>query len=666
LTVAQKIEHLRKQIAEHNYRYHVLDAPTIPDAEYDRLFRELQELETKHPEFIRADSPTQRVGGEPAAGFTSIPHRVPMLSLGNVFSEEEFSQFLQRVRERLETDKPIQFHCEPKLDGLAVSLIYEKGVLVRAATRGDGSTGEDITRNVRTIESVPLHLRGSTLPDYLDVRGEVYMTKAGFAALNEETVKQGGKPFVNPRNAAAGSLRQLDPRVTASRPLAIYFYAIGECSQSLPNTQEHALEQLAEWSLRINPENAVANGAKECEEYYQQILKKRPNLSHEIDGVVFKVNDFHLQQELGFVSRAPRWAIAYKFPAQEELTILEAIEFQVGRTGALTPVARLKPVFVGGVTVSNATLHNMDEIERKDIRIGDTVIVRRAGDVIPEVVSAVLERRPANAKQIHLPTTCPVCGSSVEKAEDEAIARCVGGLFCPAQVKEAIKHFVSRRAMDIEGLGDKLAEQLVDSGLVRSVADLYQLTPEILSNLERMGEKSADKILLAIEKSKQTTFARFIFGLGIREVGETTARHLAQHFSGISDLQKATVKELQEIPDIGPVVANHVALFFQQSHNREVLKRLVDAGVHWPESTAVKLEQTLSGMKFVLTGSLSTLTRDEAKARLLALGAEVSGSVSKKTNYVVAGVEPGSKLAKAEELGVPVLDEQGLLDLLNQ
>lgn len=664
VSVADRIRVLRAELLEHNYRYYVLDAPTIPDAEYDRLFRELDSLEQTHPELITHDSPTQRVGGEVAGGFSTLPHRVPMLSLGNVFSEEEFQAFHQRIRERLETTETLEFHCEPKLDGLAVSLIYESGRLTRAATRGDGMTGEDITHNIRTIDSVPLHLRGNYYPEYLDVRGEVFMTKAGFETLNQDTMAQGGKPFANPRNAAAGSLRQLDPRVTAARPLEIYFYAVGESSALLPETQGQALAMIANWGLRVNPENRLAKGEAACYDYYESILKKRAQLPYEIDGVVYKVNQFSLQEELGFISRAPRWAVAHKFPAQEELTVLEDVEFQVGRTGALTPVARLQPVFVGGVTVSNATLHNMDEIERKDLRIGDTVIVRRAGDVIPEVVGPIYEKRPVEAKRIALPIECPVCGSAIEKEIGEAIARCVGGLYCPAQVKEAIKHFVSRRAMDIEGLGDKLVEQLVDSGLVNSVADLYRLTVEELSALERMGQISAEKIHHAIMKSKETSFARFIYALGIREVGEATARHLAEHFTSLEDLEQASEERLQDIPDIGPIVAGHIALFFKQAHNLEVLKKLSEAKIHWKTEPVNQLPKTLLGKKFVLTGTLPTLAREEAKAMLLARGAEVSGSVSKKTDYVVVGADAGSKLTKAEELGIALLDEQGLLELL--
>ena len=660
---AQRAAKLREQIDYHTYRYYVLDDPVVSDAEYDRLLRELQELETEFPDLIGPDSPTQRVGAKPLKAFGEITHALPMLSLDNAFSDRELAEFDRRVRERLGVEE-VAYVAEPKLDGLAVSLRYEHGLLVSGATRGDGLTGEDITANVRTIPSVPLKLIAHGYPSVLEVRGEVFMSHAGFRELNERTLAKGGKPFVNPRNAAAGSVRQLDPRVTAARPLEIFYYGVGEVrGAALPDRHSKILEALREWGLRVSKAVAVVKGLKACEAFYRRMEKARNQLPFDIDGVVFKVDRLDFQDTLGFVARAPRWAIARKFPAQEETTVVQSIEVQVGRTGALTPVARLEPVFVGGVTVTNATLHNEDEVHRKDVRVGDTVIVRRAGDVIPEVVGVIKERRSPKARSFKMPSRCPVCGSAIERAEGEAVSRCSGGLYCPAQRRQAIRHFASRRAMDIEGLGDKLVEQLVDKKLVNDVADLYSLSREQLAGLERMGEKSADNVIAALEKSKQTTLARFLYALGIREVGEATAKVLAESYGDFAPLREASLEELQQLPDIGPVVAQHIVTFFQQPHNQEVIDKLLTAGISWRKSKAAK-RQPLVGQTFVLTGTLQGMTRGEAKSALEALGARVSGSVSKKTSYVVVGSDPGSKLQKAHQLDVPVLDEADLQAIL--
>lgn len=662
--IEEQILRLREQINDHNYRYYVLDDPKISDAAYDQLFQQLKKLEIENPQFISTDSPTQRVGVKPQKVFSEVQHLVPMLSLENAFNEEDIFAFDRRIHERLNLSGPIEYTCEPKLDGLAVTLIYEKGILIRAATRGDGETGEDITENIRTISSVPLHLRGNDYPDILEVRGEVYMSKKGFAELNARAEKLGEKVFVNPRNAAAGSLRQLDPRITASRPLDIFYYGMGRIEGgSLPETQYDMLNNFKKWGLRINPETKCVKNIEGCLTYYLHLSEKRTKLPYEIDGIVYKVNSIEQQRKLGFVSRAPRWAIAHKFPAEEVLTTVEAVEFQVGRTGALTPVARLHPVFVSGVTVSNATLHNMDEVRRKDVHIGDTVIVRRAGDVIPEIVSAIKEQRPRDAKKIYLPKKCPVCHSHVEHIEGEAVARCSGGLFCPAQRKEAIKHFASRRALDIEGLGDKLVDQLVEQHLIENVADLYSLTLDQLSNLERMAEKSAQNLLDALEHSKKTTLARFLYSLGIREVGEATAKQLAQHYGDLEKIMHADEESLQTVSDIGPVVAKHIASFFQENHNRIAIEKLLHAGIHWEKVKTVS-NMPFAGKTFVLTGTLQTLSRDEAKEKLENLGAKVAGSVSSKTSYVVVGADAGSKLKKAQELGVPVLEEEEFLKLI--
>jgi DNA ligase (NAD+) len=663
--ITQEITALRDQLRYHNHRYYVLDDPEIPDVEYDRLFRQLQALEEANPELITPDSPTQRVGGEALKGFAEVKHAMPMLSLSNVFSEEELLAFDKRVRDRLKTEDELIYVAEPKLDGLAISILYKNGMLIRAATRGDGETGEEVTHNVRTIESVPLRLLGGDYPVTLEVRGEVYMPKQGFEALNEGLREQGVKTFVNPRNAAAGALRQLDPRITAQRPLDMFCYAVGVVEGAeLPATHFAMLEKLKTWGFRVCPESALVQGPQGCADYYAAIGGKRLELPYEIDGVVYKVNDFALQQELGFVSRAPRWATAHKFPAQEEITRLLDVEFQVGRTGALTPVARLEPVFVGGVTVSNATLHNMDEVLRKDVRIGDTVIVRRAGDVIPEVVRSVPDRRPDDAREIAMPQQCPVCSSEVQRLADEAVYRCTGGLFCPAQVKEAIKHFASRKAMNIDGLGDKLVEQFFEQGLVKHVDDLYRLQAEQVAALERMGEKSAENLINALEKSKATTLERFIFALGIREVGETTAKTLARHYGSLESLMAADQDSLQAVPDVGPVVAERVCQFFAEPHNQQTIQNLRELGVSWAAYEAVEgADLPLQGKTYVITGSFAQ-TRDEIKAQLEALGAKVTGSVSKKTTALIAGEKAGSKLDKAEKLGLTIIAEDGLAALL--
>ena len=671
--IVAEAEQLRAEIHDHNYRYYALDEPQVPDAEYDRLMLRLREIESEYPQLITPDSPTQRVGAAPLSAFATVQHEMPMLSLDNAFSDEELINFNRRIQERLKHTDHIEFACEVKLDGIAVSLLYRDGILVRGATRGDGARGEDITQNVRTIDSIPLRLRGTGFPAVLEVRGEIYMPKSGFEKMNDQAREKGDKLFVNPRNAAAGSLRQLDPRITASRPLEMCAYSVGlvdgvPAEHPWPTRHSDILYALRDWGFLINREMVVAKDIDECIAYYRKIQDKRMSLTYDIDGIVFKVNQRELQEKLGFISRAPRWAIAYKFPAQEEMTQLLDVEFQVGRTGAVTPVARLQPVFVGGVTVSNATLHNRDEIQRLGLKLGDTVSVRRAGDVIPQIVGIVDTKRPDNARDVVFPDHCPVCGSPVETVPGEAVARCDGGLICPAQRKEAIKHFASRKAMDVEGLGDKLVEQLVDQGYIKAVADLYQLTREQLAGLERMGEKSADNLLNALEKSKQTTLEKFIYALGIREVGEATARNLALHFGNYAALSNATEDALQEVADVGPVVAHFVAEFFQQEHNREAVTALKAAGVTWedrdqPVNTA---DLPLKGLTYVLTGTLEAMSRDDAKAHLLALGAKVAGSVSAKTDYVVAGPGAGSKLQKAEELNIPVLDEAGLLALLQQ
>lgn len=668
---AERVAELRSRIEHHNYRYYVLDDPEIADSEYDRMFRELQALEAAHPELCTDDSPTRRVGGAPIAKFRAIQHLMPMLSLDNAFSIEELVAFDRRARERLDSDEPLEYSAETKLDGTAVSLLYEQGRLVRGATRGDGQTGEDISHNVRTIESVPLKLRGDRHPALLEVRGEVYIPKVGFDELNARLSREGAKTFVNPRNAAAGTLRQLDPQITASRPLEFFAYGVGYSEGGkLPARHSEILLQLREWGIRVSPQSQVVAGVEGCQSYYEEIGEQRDELPYEIDGVVFKVDLIELQKALGFVSRAPRWAIAFKFPAQEVMTVVRGIDFQVGRTGALTPVARLEPVFVGGVTVSNATLHNIDEIERKDVRVGDTVILRRAGDVIPEVVRVVHEQRTGNPRRIKLPAKCPVCGADVVRPEGQAVARCSGGLVCAAQRKEKLRHFASRRAMDIEGLGAKLVEQLVEQNSgdqqVRTPADIYTLSSERLAGLERMGEKSARNLIEAIERSKRTTLPRFLFALGIPEVGEATAANLARYFGDLDAVAAAETEDLEAVPDVGPVVARHVHEFFRQPENLSVIKALRANGVQWPKEQ-VNREATLplKGKTFVLTGTLGSMTRDQARERIEAAGGKVTGSVSAKTDYLVVGSDPGSKLKKAQQLGVAVVDEDGLKAVLN-
>lgn len=654
---------LRQQIDGHNYRYYVLDEPSIPDAEYDRLLRRLQQLEGEFTDLQSTESPSQRVGAAPSEGFAEVAHRFPMLSLANAFSSEEVRQFHERVLKGLETGQ-VEYVAEPKLDGVAISLRYEAGKLVQAATRGDGSTGEDVTANVRTIRAIPLALRGKAWPGQIEVRGEIYMPLAGFHAYNRKEREQGGKELINPRNAAAGSLRQLDSRLTAQRPLAFFAYSAA-ADEGLANNQFDLLQQLREWGFPVNPEVRRVQDDVGCDDYYNRMAEKRAGLAYDIDGVVFKVNQKRDQESLGFVSRAPRWAIARKFPAQEEITRLLAIDVQVGRTGALTPVARLEPVFVGGVTVTNATLHNMDEIRRKDVRPGDWVVVRRAGDVIPEVARVVLEKRQGEPAGFTMPTQCPVCGSAVEQLDSEAVARCTGGLFCPAQRKQSLMHFASRRAMNIEGLGEKLVDQLVESGLVHNLADLYRLELEQLTSLERMGEKSAQNLLQELSRSKSPELGRLLFALGIREVGEVTAQSLARHFLTLEALASASQEDLLEVPDVGPVVASHISSFFQEPHNQQVLAQLTAAGVLAQEVAVVGDNQPLAGQTWVLTGTLS-MPRTRAKTLLESLGARVSGSVSASTAVVLAGEDAGSKLRKAESLDIEVLDENAFIELLNQ
>ncbi len=667
ISVSERIRTLRAEIERHNRQYYVLDAPLISDAEYDQLFRELQALEAEHPQLLSADSPTQRVGAAPLSEFATVAHATPMLSLNNAFAEAEVAAFDRRVREGLAAIGEVEYAAEPKFDGLAISLNYEQGVLVRGATRGDGATGEDVTANLRTVRSIPLHLQGSGWPAVLEVRGEVLMWRSDFERMNARQREHAEKEFVNPRNAAAGSLRQLDPRITARRPLRFFAYGVGGIAATgLPATHAVLLDRLAEWGFPVAPERRRVTGLTGLIAYYGEIARRRESLPYAIDGVVYKVDDLAAQERLGFVSRAPRFAIAHKFPAEEAVTELLDISIQVGRTGALTPVARLAPVFVGGVTVTNATLHNEDEVLRKDLCIGDTVVVRRAGDVIPEVVRVLPERRPAVARRFVMPPTCPVCGSQVVRHPDEAVARCSGGLYCPAQRKQALLHFASRRALDIEGLGDKLVEQLVECGIVRTPADLYRLGLLALANLERMAEKSAGNLLASIEQSKQTTLARFIYALGIRNVGEATARDLARHFGSLDRLLAADEGQLLQVPDVGPIVAQCLRQFFDEPHNLEVIEQLRAAGVAWHDSEpSAQTVSAVAGKVFVLTGTLPSLTRDAAKAMLEAAGGKVTGSVSKKTDFVVAGTEAGSKLEKARLLGVKVIDEEQLLAVLN-
>nr|WP_314688912.1 NAD-dependent DNA ligase LigA [uncultured Pantoea sp.] len=669
-SVQEQIAALSTTLRHHEYLYHVMDAPEVPDAEYDRLMNQLRELESAHPDLITPDSPTQRVGASPLTAFEQVRHEVPMLSLDNTFDEAGFRAFNKRVQDRLKSSEELTYCCELKLDGLAVSLLYENGLLVRAATRGDGTTGENITANVRTVRAIPLRLQGDNIPARLEVRGEVFMTESGFEKLNEEARRTGGKVFANPRNAAAGSLRQLDPRITARRPLTFFCYGFGLLEGGeMPASHWARLQQFKAWGLPVSERIKLVHTADEALAFYHHIEQERPALGFDIDGVVIKVDSQALQERLGFVARAPRWAIAFKFPAQEQLTVVRDVEFQVGRTGAITPVARLEPVQVAGVIVSNATLHNADEIARLGLRIGDRVAIRRAGDVIPQVVSVVESDRPADAREIVFPQHCPVCGSDVERVEGEAVTRCTGGLICGAQRKEALKHFVSRRAMDVDGMGDKIIDQLVEKEYVKTPADLFRLTAGKLTGLDRMGPKSAQNVVAALEKAKLTTLPRFLYALGIREVGEATAANLARHFGELERVMNADLDALIAVPDVGKVVAAHVRNFMEEESNREVIRELTEEiGVHWPAVAAIKAEEIdspFAGKTVVLTGSLSQMNRDDAKARLAALGAKVSGSVSKKTDLLIAGEAAGSKLAKAQELGIPVIDEAEMIRLLD-
>ena len=665
---AERVEELRAQIRHHNHRYYVLDDPEVADAEYDALYDQLVSLEAEYPDLISDDSPTQRIGGAPLAQFSTVAHELPMLSLDKCTTRQELDDWLTRCMSRLGTEEAPSFTCEPKIDGVAVALRYQAGRLVLAATRGDGQTGEDITANVRTIGAVPLRLDADDVPQLLEVRGEIYMPQADFQAFNALARERGEKTLVNPRNGAAGSLRQLNPRITAARPLTMYCYGVGMLDGGWqPATQMEVLEKLRDWGLRVNPETRLVQDIAGCEAYVDSLLTRRGALGYDIDGAVIKVNSLELQQRLGTLTRRPRWAIAFKYPAEEATTRVLAVEFQVGRTAAVTPVARLDPVFVGGVTVSNATLHNMDEVSRLGLHLGDTVMIRRAGDVIPQVMAVITARRPTDARAVTLPEVCPACGSPIVRAEEEAVARCSAGPgVCPAQRKEGLKHFASRLALDIEGLGDKLVEQLVAADLVKQPADLFHLTEEQLISLERMGPKSAEKLLRALEDSKETTLARFIYSLGIREVGEATARNLASHFGDLSALMSASIEALEEVADVGPIVARHVHGYFADSESRQVVDRLLAAGVHWPEETGDPGAAPLAGQTWVLTGTLEALTRDEAKARLQRLGAKVVGSVSKNTHQVVAGPGAGSKLTRAETLGIPVIDEAALLALFEE
>ncbi|NHB93293.1 NAD-dependent DNA ligase LigA [Photorhabdus cinerea] len=670
-STAQQIENLRKTLRYHEYLYYVMDAPEVADAEYDRLMQELKILEEQYPELITSDSPTQRVGAAPLTAFEQVRHKIPMLSLDNVFDEESYLAFDKRVRDRLKDAQDLAVCCELKLDGLAVSLLYENGELVQAATRGDGTTGENITSNVRTINAIPLRLTGENIPARIEVRGEVFIPQKGFEKLNEEARRTGAKVFANPRNAAAGSLRQLDPRITAKRPLSFFCYGVGVLEGGeLPASHYERLIQFKKWGLPVSDKVEICSNSQQVIDFYHDIENQRSTLGFDIDGVVVKVNSLELQETLGFVARAPRWATAFKFPAQEQMTIVRDIEFQVGRTGVITPVARLEPVQVAGVTVSNATLHNADEIERLGLRIGDTVIIRRAGDVIPQVVGVVEDRRPQDSDEVIFPEHCPVCGADIEKIEGEAVARCTGGLVCGAQRKEALRHFVSRRAMDVDGMGEKIIDQLVDKEYVETPADLFRLTAGKLTGLDRMGPKSAQNVVDALEKAKKTTFARFLYALGIREVGEATAANLAVHFGELDKLRAADEEALKEVQDVGEVVAKHVVNFFSEPHNQKVIDDLIDnIGINWEPivvTKAEKIDSPFAGKTIVLTGSLHQLSRDEAKDKLIVLGAKVTGSVSKKTDLVIAGEAAGSKLAKANELNISVIDEEEMIRLLGE
>lgn len=669
-SITEQINQLRALLRHHEYEYHVLDSPEVPDVEYDRLMCELRELESAHPKLITSDSPTQRVGAAPLAAFDQVRHELLMLSLDNVFDEESFLAFYKRGQERLKISDPLTFCCELKLDGLAVSLLYEDGELVRAATRGDGTIGENITSNVRTIRAIPLRLIGANIPRRLEVRGEVFMPQSGFKQMNIEAQRKNGKIFANARNAAAGSIRQLDPRITANRPLAFFCYGVGLLEgDKLPHSHFERLMQFRAWGLPVNDSVRCCTGSDEVLAFYHQVKQNRAQLGFDIDGVVVKIDNIDLQEKLGFVARAPRWATAFKLPAQEQITLVREIEFQVGRTGAITPVARLKPVLVAGVTVSNATLHNADEIERLGLRIGDMVIVRRAGDVIPKVVGVLKDRRPQETRAVVFPEHCPVCGSNVERLEGEAIARCSGGLFCSAQRKEALKHFVSRRAMNVDGMGDKIIEKLVEKEYVKNPADLFRLSANMLSGLDRLGPKSAQNLINALEKSRQTTFARFLYALGIRDVGEAIAANLAAHFGSLEKLYAADIAALKEVPDVGEVVAQRTRHFFNKALNQKLITELVsvEIGINWPTPVVVKTEEIdspFTGKNVVLTGSLSQLSRNYATDHLKALGAKIRGSMSKKTDLVIAGEAAGLKLVKAQKLGIKVIDEGELLRLI--
>jgi DNA ligase (NAD+) len=663
-----ELELLKQKLAELNHAYYVLDNPLVSDAQYDELYKKLLEIEKQHPEWITLNSPSQRVGDKPLSHFESVTHAVPMFSLDNAFSQDDLVDFQRRIKDRLNTQEEVEFSAEPKMDGLAINIRYVDGKLAQATTRGDGLVGEDVTHNIRTLPSLPLHLLGKGWPHILEVRGEVFMSKQVFHSLNEEFVSRNEKPFANPRNAAAGTLRQLDPKIAAQRKLSLYLYGWGQISEQwlLPSTYSAAIQTFKDWGLPVNPDSQVVLGAKGMSDYYDQLIEKRADLPYEIDGIVYKVNRLDTHEKLGFTAKAPRWAIARKFPAEEVWTRLLDVDIQVGRTGALTPVARLEPVSVGGVIVSNATLHNLDEIERKDVRIGDMVIVRRAGDVIPEVVGPVLAQRPDSVKKFMMPNACPECGSAVVKEQDKAVYRCTGGLFCPAQRKRALQHFVSRKAMDIVGLGDKLIEQLGALEIVKHPDDLYRLDVQTLAAMDRMAEKSAQKVIDAINASKQTTLARFVFALGIPEVGEVTAKNLANHFLSLEAIIAATKEALVEVDDVGDIVAEHIVNFFNQPHNKEVIDGLLAAGVHWPtpQVKAIAENSIFANKVVVLTGSLQQLTRSDAKQKLEALGAKVTGSVSAKTDFVIAGEKAGSKLTKAEQLGISVLTEAEWIEMM--
>jgi DNA ligase (NAD+) len=664
-TARKKIEVLHRAINHYNYQYNVLDEPIIPDVEYDRLYQELLDIEEQYPDLITDDSPSQRVGARPLAAFAEVHHKMPMLSLGNAFNKKEMQAFDTRICEKLGVNI-VEYAAETKLDGLAVSLLYENGKFIHAATRGDGHTGENVTQNVKTIKSIPLNLLGSGFPEIIEIRGEVIMGKRKFDEFNDRQKKINGKVFVNPRNAAAGSLRQLDPAITSERPLSFLAYGLGFYSDDVIfSTHSAVMNKIKNWGMPVSTDIEQVKGLSGCLKYYALIAQKRPNLLYEIDGVVFKVNSFNEQTTLGFVSRAPRWAIAYKFPPEEVVTTVLDIEIQVGRTGALTPVARLVPVFVGGVTVTNATLHNIDEVQRKDVRVGDTVIVRRAGDVIPEVAKVVLEKRPDISKPFKMPDQCPDCGSNVFRFDDEATFRCTGGLYCPTQCIQSIIHFTSRRAMNIDGLGEKLVEQLFTAGLIKNVADIYEIQIKDLEMLERMGEKSSINLITAIDNSKTTRLDKFLYSLGIREVGESTARSLANYFASLDKLMDANGEKLIEVPDVGPVVARNIKNFFEEDHNRKVITRLIERGISWPE-IEIANSTKLSGKTFVLTGTLSSMSRDHVRDKLTAKGAKVTNSVSNKTDYIVVGDTPGSKADKAEKMGVQIIDEQAFLTLLSE